>query len=120
MFNLIVHLVVKPTRREVLFQLACISASWREIGDGLGVEYNDLDSLTYSNLKDQTKLSKVIQKWIEMNGKDDGEPVTWITIIDLLRGQLVNNKDLAMKIYRSLKEETSGKQITPSKYTIDS
>ena len=120
MFNLFVHLVVKPTRREVLIQLACISASWHEIGDGLGVKYNDLDSLAQSNLKDQRKLGEVIEIWIKMDGKDDSAPVTWITILDVLNGPLVNNKALAMKIYQSLKEESSKEQIAPSKYTIDS
>ena len=120
MFNLFVHLVVKPTRHEVLNKLACISASWHEIGDGLGVKYNDLDSLAQYNLKDQRKLGEVIEIWIKMDGKDDSVPVTWITILDLLKGPLVNNKSLAMKIYQSLKEESSKEQIAPSKYTIHS
>ena len=55
-----------------------------------------------------------------MDGKDGSAPVTWITILDLLKGPLVNNKALAMKIYQSLKEESSKEQIAPSKYTIDS
>ena len=120
MFNLFVHLVVKPTRHEVLIQLACISALWHEIGDGLGVKYNDLDSLAQSNLKDQRKLGEVIEIWIKMDGKDGSAPVTWITILDLLKGPLINNKALAMKIYQSLKEEGTKEQIAPSKYTIDS
>ena len=110
--------MIKPTRREVLIQLACINASWHEIGDGLGVKYNDLDSLAQSNLNNQAKLSKVIHMWIEMDGKDDGAPVTWITILDLLKGQLLNKKALAMKIYQSLKEHSSKELIAPSKYII--
>ena len=55
-----------------------------------------------------------------MDGKDDGAPVTWITILDLLNGPLVNNKALAMKIYQSLKEERTNEEITQGKYTIDS
>ena len=55
-----------------------------------------------------------------MNGKDDGAPVKWITILDLLKGPLLNNKALAMKIYQSLKEESSKEQTAPSKYVIDS
>ena len=115
--NLIFHLVVKPTRREVLIQLACIDASWRKIGNGLGVSYNKLLSLAKSTHEDLIKLSKVIQIWIEMDGKDDGAPVTWITILDVLKGPLVNNKALAMKIYESLKEEYTNEQTAQSKYT---
>ena len=55
-----------------------------------------------------------------MDGKDDGAPVTWITILDVLKGPLVKNKALAMKIYQSLQEQSSKEQIAPSKYTIDS
>ena len=55
-----------------------------------------------------------------MNGKDDSAPVTWITILDLLKGPLVDNKALAMKIYQSLKDENIEEKIAPSKYTIDS
>ena len=119
-FNLIFHLVVKPTRGEVLIQLACINASWREIGFGLGVSYNKLRVLTQSNHENQTKLSEIIGIWIEMDGKDGGAPVTWITILDLLKGPLVNNKALAMKIYQSLKKEGTKEQIATSKYIIDS
>ena len=119
-FNLIFHLVVKPTRSEVLIQLACINASWRKIGFGLGVSYNELQVLAQSNHQNQTKLSEIIEIWIEMDGKDDSAPVTWITILDLLKGPLINNKALAMKIYQSLKKEGNKEQIATSKYIIDS
>ena len=118
--NLIFHLVVKPTRCEVLFQLACIDASWYEIGNGLGVSYNELRGLTQSTHENQRKLTEVIQIWIEMDGKDGSAPVTWNTIIDLLKGPLVKNKALALKIYQLLKEESTKEQTAQSKYTVDS
>ena len=102
----------------MLIQLVCIDASWRIIGDGLGVSYNKLRGLAQSNDENQTRLSKVIQQWLDMNGQGGGAPVTWITILDLLKGPLVNNKDLATKIYESLKEESSKEEIAPSKYII--
>ena len=114
------HVVVKPTLHKVLNQLACIDASWRKIGYGLGVSYNKLQGLAQTTHDDLIKLSDVIQKWIEMDGKDDGAPVTWITILDVLKGPLVKNKNLAMKMYQSLKEEGTNEQIGHSKYTIDS
>ena len=55
-----------------------------------------------------------------MNGQDGGAPVTWITILNVLEGPLLNNNALAMEIYWSLKEESSNEQTAPSKYTIDS
>ena len=104
----------------MLPHLASINASWYEIGDGLGVKYNDLDGLAQCNLNNQRKLGEVIQIWIKMDGEGDSAPVNWITILDVLKGPLIDNKALAMKIYQSLKEESSKEQIAPSKYTIDS
>ena len=111
---------MQPRRLEVLTQLVCIDTLWRSIGNGLGVSFNVLQGLAESNQSNQEKLDQVIQKWLDMNGKDEGAPVTWITILDVLKGPLVNKKALAMKIYQSLKEESSKEQIAPSKYTIDS
>ena len=118
MFYLIVLLVAQPKRPEVLTQLVCTDTLWRNIGNGLGVSFNILQGLAESNQSNQAKLDQVIQKWLDMNGKDDGAPVTWITILDILKGPLVDNKALAMKIYHLLKEESSKEQIAPSKYTI--
>ena len=118
MFYLIFLLVVQPKRHEILTQLVYIDTLWRNIGNGLGVSFKVLQGLAESNQSNQAKLDQVIQNWLDMNGKDDGAPVTWITILDLLKGPLVNNKALAMKIYQSLKEESSKEQIAPSKYTI--
>ena len=120
MFNLIFLLVFQPKRHEVLTQLVCIDSLWHNIGIGLGVSFNVLQGLAESNQSNQAKLDQVIQKWLDMNGKDDGAPVTWITILDLLKGPFVKNEALAMKIYQSLKKETSKEQIAPSKYTVDS
>ena len=111
---------MQPKRLEVLTQLVCIDYLWRSIGNGLGVSFNVLQGLAESNLSNQGKLDQVIQKWLDMNSKDDSAPVTWITILDLLKGPLINNKALAMKIYQSLKEKNSKEQIAPSKYKIDS
>ena len=54
-----------------------------------------------------------------MNGEDEGAPVKWITILDLLKQPFLNNKALAMKIYQSLKKESSKEQIVTSKYKIE-
>ena len=111
---------MQPKRPEVLTQLVCIDTLWRNIGIGLGVSCNVLQGLTESNQSNLAKLDQIIQKWLDMNGKDDGAPVAWMTILDVLKGTLVNNKALAMKIYQSSKEESSKEQIVPSKYSIDS
>ena len=91
-------------------QLASIDASWHSIGNGLGVSYNVLQGLAEANMSNQTKLGHVIQSWLDMNGQDGGAPVTWNTIIDVIRGPLVQNNALAREIYEYLKLKSSVQQ----------
>ena len=42
-----------------------------------------------------------------MNGKDGCAPVTWTTILDVIKGPLVENNALAREIYEYLKLESS-------------
>ena len=117
---LIVITVERPTRYDALNKLACIDASWRSIGEGLRVGYNVLKGLDESYKPNQTRLSEIIQTWLDMNGQGEGAPVTWMTILDVIKGPLVQNKALAMKIYENLKQGSSVQQNTQSKYTIQS
>ena len=110
--------VKRPTRCEVLTQLACIDALWRSIGDGLRVSDNFLQGLAESNIPIRTRLGHVIQKWLDMDGQGEGAPVICNTIIDVIKGPLVQNKALAMKIYDYLKLESSVQQNTQSKCVI--
>ena len=115
---LIVLTVERPTRHEVLTQLACINFQWRNIGNGLGVSYNDLQGLAEHNDSNQTRLDQVIQNWLDMNGQGEGAPVNWMTILDVVKGPHVQKKADAMKIYENLKQRISVQQITKSKWTI--
>ena len=115
---LIVLTVERPTRRDVLIQLVDIDALWRSIGDGLGVSNNVLKGLAESNMSNQIRLGEVVQKWFDMNGQGEGASVTWITILDVVKGPLVQNKAHAMKIYEYLKLEGSVQRVTQSKYVI--
>ena len=117
--TLILFVVKKPRKYDVLKRLVEIDASWHGIGLDLGVSNNDLDSLAESNMSDQTKLDHVLQKWIEMDG--EVTPVTWQVILDVVKGPLVQNKALAMKIYQELKQENDKEQMGSSKckYTLN-
>ena len=106
-------LVDKPKRHNILKQLVPIDTSWHSIGNGLGVDYNFLQGLTQPNMSNQTRLDHVLQKWIELN--DQASPVNWKTIIDVVKGPLVQNKALAKEIYQYLKQESSKHQIVTSK-----
>ena len=117
---LIVLTVERPTRREVLIQLADVDALWRSIGDGLGVSDNDLQGLANANMQDLTRLGHVIQNWLDMNGQSKGALVNWMTILDVVKGPLVKKKAHAMTIYEYLKQGSSVQQSTQSKWTIRS
>ena len=110
----------KPKRYEVLTQLAFINSQWRNIGQGLGVSFNDLEGLAQRNDSDQTRLEHVIQKWFDMNGQGEGAPVTWNTIFNVVRGPLVQNTTRAMRICEYLKAKSSEQEDTPSKWSISS
>ena len=88
--------------------LSRISASWRSIGNGLRVDYNDLKGLAESSMSNEDKLDNVLQKWMDKG--DEASPVTWRTIIGVVEGPLVQNKALAKEIYQYLEKENSKKQ----------
>ena len=115
---LIILTVERPTIHEVLMQLVCIDALWYEIGVGLGVSYNVLQRLVYSNIPDRRKLGDIIQNWLDMNGQDEGAPVIWNAILDVVKGPFVQNKSLALTIYKYLKQECSVQQHDQSKSVI--
>ena len=117
---IIVLIVGRPTRREVLMQLAFINFHWRNIGYGLGVSFNYLQGLAQSNESDQTRLDQVIQKWLDMNGQGEGAPVTWNTILDVIKEPPIHNITRAIRIYERLKEKSSVQQDTQSKWSTQS
>ena len=108
----------KPKGYEVLTQLAFINSQWCNIGQGLGVSFNDLQGLAQRNDSDQTRLQHVIQKWFDMNGQGEGAPVTWNTILDVVKGPLVQNTTQAMRIHDYLNAKNSEQEDTPSKWSI--
>ena len=108
----------RPTRRELLTQLVCIDYLWQSIGNGLGVSYSDIQGLTESNQSNRVKLEHIIQKLFDMNGEGEGTSVTWSTILDVIKGPLIQNKALTMKIYEYLKLESSVQQNTKGTYVI--
>ena len=99
-----------PTKDEVLTQLACIDELWRSIGNGLGLSYGMLECLVIEKTSKETRLDRVIEVWLNMDGQHGGAPVTWNTIVDIIKGPLVQDKYLAMKIYEYLKQESLRQQ----------
>ena len=82
------------------------------------MSFNDLQGLAQRNDSDQTRLEYVIQRWFEMNGQNEGAPVTWNTILNIVKGPLVQDITRAMRIYEYLKEKSSEQEDTHSKGSI--
>ena len=84
------------------------------IGIALRLENNDLQCIARDNTNDKKRLSDVLEKWIQMDGQ--ASPVTWRTIIKVIQGPLVENNNLANKIFQSLKEKKCKQKTINSKY----
>ena len=80
--------------------LAPVSSKWDLLGDQLGVEHNFIAGLKNSNKSDQTRLTEILQKWIEMKPT----PVTWDNIIKVVGGPVVQNQNVAITIQKHLKK----------------
>ena len=78
-----------------------ISYQWIEIGESLCIPYHYLKELQYSRLPDVHKLSTMLQIWIDMKCR----PVTWQTIIDVVKNPPVDNKASANEIYHFLSKQ---------------
>ena len=115
-YYLIFFTVKEPSFYDVLNALVPIDAKWYEIGLGLEIATNLLEGLQQGHQSNALKLTSVLTKWIELNG--EATPVTWETIIDVVKGPLVKNNDLAMKIKQSLKQESTRQQIATREYKI--
>ena len=56
-------------------------------------------------MSNQIRLQHVLQKWKDLDSS--AAPVTWNTIIDVVKGPFVKNKALAQEIYEYLKHKNS-------------
>ena len=72
---------------------------WQEIGLALEVSLSELHQLKISNLKNATKLSRVIQCWMKSANR---KFITWETVISAIGGPIVYRKSTAAKIYAHL------------------
>ena len=71
---------------------------WKTIGEQLDVHYGDIKSAEYNVAYDTTKLSEVLQVWIDKRTCE----VSWKKIITVVKESPVENKGVAEKIYQFL------------------
>ena len=87
-----------PNKHDLLNLLADIDDKWYEIGLSLKVGDNVLNGLESEKRKNIIKLDLVLQSW--MTAKSS--PVTWDTVITVMKKPLVNNIQKAEDIIKYL------------------
>ena len=100
-FSIFNSLEEAPKKDDLLKLMFRICSWWPTIGDCLGIESEELDSLRFSNQRDVDKLSKVLQLWMERMTK----PVTWNTILEVIGSPPIENKPVVVEIERFLECE---------------
>ena len=107
----------EPEKHQLLILLDPVKHEWKSIGEQLAVRNGDIQSLQYRLLDDETRLSEVLQFWINQRKRE----VCWKTIITVIKNPPVNNVNVANRICHFLRDEyNSGKegiQLTHSQKT---
>ena len=101
-----VFLGAVPIHRDLVDQLANISAKWNELGIALGVDANTLEGLEHSNVSNQVRLGKVLQSWKDADGSAEALPYTWGSVIKAVGGPIVDNKEKMEEICKHVKKLT--------------
>ena len=96
-YNFFTFTANKQEKHTLLRMLSSVTTKWFEIGDLLGVDYNTIEGLHYSNYSDQVKMSKMLQSWLD----NKPTPVTWDNIINVIEGPL-QKESLAIDIHKFL------------------
>ena len=78
---------------------------WYEIGISLKVPHSIFDGLMSSTKNKKYKLAQVIYNWLTTT---ESHLLTWETVIDAIKGPIVNNIKKANEIRQHL---TKGKMI---------
>ena len=84
----------KPEKYDLLVLLSEVRDRWFDIGEMLKVNNINLRNLRHSNLPESEKLADTLQYWID----SASSPVTWGTIVEVLRTDYVNLPRVADKI----------------------
>ena len=88
-------LVQEPEKSHLLLLLDPVKYEWRSIGEQLYVGYGDIKSEEYSaSYDDKTKLSEVLQLWINQRKRE----VSWKTIINVIKDPPLSNVTVANEI----------------------
>ena len=84
----------KPEKYDLLELLAEVKDKWFDIGEMLKVDHATLRSLHETSYSTRRKLADTLQHWID----SVSSPVTWGTIVEVLRTNYINLPGVADKI----------------------
>ena len=98
----------EPTKIELLKLLVPIAHKWYLVGIALEVRDGVLMSQRDSNDSNLTKLSSVIQFWMDTQST----PVTWETVIFAVESPIVNNMKLADELRNYLTHLNPSNTVT--------
>lgn len=90
----------RPELHYLVRLLACVSSKWDLVGGQLGVDENFISGLRISENSNETKLTDILQRWMEMKPT----PVTWENVIEVVRGPVVKEPEVAKDIRKSLRQ----------------
>ena len=88
-----------PDVDELFSLISGISDKWYDIGLLLQVHCNVLDDLKKSEDSNETKLMNLINIWKDTKSSS----TSWETVIAAVESPVINNKEIADKIYQELK-----------------
>ena len=80
--------------------LAEIRSQWSTLGTALNIPEGQLP-VNQQSVPDDVKLKTTLQAWIDTRSS----PVKWETVIDAVRGPIINNERVAYKIADYLRQD---------------
>ena len=87
-------------KKDLLRLLNPVAYNWRQLGEALGMKYEDLQSILNNTCRDTDRLSDVLQLWFDQQPSQ----VTWTTIITAVELPPVNNPSVADNMRKFLSD----------------
>ena len=77
---------------------------WFDLGIELGLPKSDLQHIKLKNREDLKEcLKKMLTTWLKLDAMRKRENITWATLVEALKSEIVNEKDIADKIAKKYK-----------------
>ena len=100
-------LYTEPKVSEVLEVLTPIHHKWDTVAVYLNIDVGKRQGLRQTSERDDSKMTQVIERWIQLNGEGGATPVVWKTIIDVV--EKIGNKKLSSDIHKYLEKLSQNK-----------